>query len=254
LTPPSETNLGRRLSLLRRKSTKTGTNASQVAVAQPAPENVPDPVSPVSPLSPESSDRAEQSPDYVSRVNTGPDVDAKDEFARFDQGPIEDMPATEPVSPPEYKPADTEYQPADESVSPLEEMPAPAPKHPHNTHMASRIDPERQDSDNGAFETPMERPDPVDDTQSEATMEEPQRTEPEKDRWAQIRENAAKRAARASEEQSVQSRPSHQQSMRETDDGETSGEETIESRVARIKARVAELTGGAGEKGAPANP
>lgn len=28
----------------------------------------------------------------------------------------------------------------------------------------------------------------------------------------------------------------------------------IESRVARIKARVAELTGGAGEKGAPANP
>ncbi|KAI7132420.1 hypothetical protein KC352_g31042, partial [Hortaea werneckii] len=57
-----------------------------------------------------------------------------------------------------------------------------------------------------------------------------------------------------SEEQSVQSRPSHQQSMRETDDGETSGEETIESRVARIKARVAELTGGAGEKGASANP
>ncbi|KAI7172293.1 hypothetical protein KC324_g10749, partial [Hortaea werneckii] len=254
LTPPSETNLGRRLSLLRRKSTKTSTNASQVAVAQPAPENVPDPVSPVSPLSRESSDRVEQSPDYVSRANTGPEVDAKDEFARFDQGPMEDMPATEPVSPPEYKPTDTEYQPAEESVSPLEEMPAPAPKHPYNTHMASRIDPERQDSDNGAFETPMERLDPVDDTQSEATMEEPQRTEPEKDRWAQIRENAAKRAARASEEQSVQSRPSHQQSMRETDDGETSGEETIESRVARIKARVAELTGGAGEKGTPANP
>ncbi|GAB1727586.1 hypothetical protein NU195Hw_g4661t1 [Hortaea werneckii] len=254
LTPPSETNLGRRLSLLRRKSTRPSTNASQVAVAQPAPENVPDPVSPVSPLSPESSERAEQSHDYVSRVNTRTDADAKDEFSRFDQGPMEDMPASEPVSPPEYKPTDTEYQPADESVSPMEEMPAPTPKHPDNTNVASRIDPERQESDNGAFETPMERPDPVEDTQSEATMEEPQRVEPEKDRWAQIRENAAKRAARASEEQSVQSRPSHQQSMRETDDGETSGEETIESRVARIKARVAELTGGAGEKGAPANP
>ncbi|KAI7046651.1 hypothetical protein KC352_g46137, partial [Hortaea werneckii] len=135
------------------------------------------------------------------------------------------MPASEPVSPPEYKPTDTEYQPADESVSPMEEMPAPTPKHPDNTNVASRIDPERQESDNGAFETPMERPDPVGDTQSEATMEEPHRVEPEKDRWAQIRENAAKRAARASEEQSVQSRPSHQQSMRETDDGETSGEE-----------------------------
>ena len=35
---------------------------------------------------------------------------------------------------------------------------------------------------------------------------------------------------------------SQSQSQR-TDEGETSGEETIESRVARIKARVAELTG-----------
>ncbi|KAH0539118.1 hypothetical protein FGG08_004356 [Glutinoglossum americanum] len=59
-----------------------------------------------------------------------------------------------------------------------------------------------------------------------------------RDRWAQIRENAAKRvAAKTSEEQS---RPSQAASA---DDGETSGEETIESRVARIKARVAELTG-----------
>jgi hypothetical protein len=32
-------------------------------------------------------------------------------------------------------------------------------------------------------------------------------------------------------------------SQTRSDDGETSGEETIESRVARIKARVAELTG-----------
>lgn len=42
-------------------------------------------------------------------------------------------------------------------------------------------------------------------------------------RWAQIRKNAANRAADGDED--------------------TSGEETIESRVARIKARVAELTG-----------
>ncbi|KAL5116281.1 hypothetical protein ACEQ8H_005839 [Pleosporales sp. CAS-2024a] len=61
------------------------------------------------------------------------------------------------------------------------------------------------------------------------------------DRWAQIRKNASERAARLSEEQSRRSR-SHSQSQR-TDEGETSGEETIESRVARIKARVAELTG-----------
>ncbi|KAH9892073.1 DUF1708-domain-containing protein [Xylariomycetidae sp. FL2044] len=58
------------------------------------------------------------------------------------------------------------------------------------------------------------------------------------DRWAAIRKNAADRAARQSEEQS---RGAYSKT---TDDGDdTSGEETIESRVARIKARVAELTG-----------
>lgn len=57
------------------------------------------------------------------------------------------------------------------------------------------------------------------------------------DRWAQIRKNAADRA-RQSEEHTTRSRTETR-----TDDGETSGEETIESRVARIKARVAELTG-----------
>ncbi|KAK5992756.1 Morphogenesis-related MSB1-like protein [Cladobotryum mycophilum] len=59
------------------------------------------------------------------------------------------------------------------------------------------------------------------------------------DRWAQIRKNAADRAAtRQSEEQSL-----GKYSKTTDGDDETSGEETIESRVARIKARVAELTG-----------
>ncbi|KAH8899411.1 hypothetical protein GQ53DRAFT_777107 [Thozetella sp. PMI_491] len=58
------------------------------------------------------------------------------------------------------------------------------------------------------------------------------------DRWAQIRKNAADRvAARQTEDQS-------RGGFSRTTDGDedTSGEETIESRVARIKARVAELT------------
>ena len=91
--------------------------------------------------------------------------------------------------------------------------------------MAARLAPERQQTDSqDDFVTPLERGDPNNDAESEATMEDPQDIAPEKDRWAQIRENAARRAARASEEQSVQSRPS--QSVRETDDGETSGEES----------------------------
>ncbi|KAL9595635.1 MAG: hypothetical protein Q9179_004906 [Wetmoreana sp. 5 TL-2023] len=70
---------------------------------------------------------------------------------------------------------------------------------------------------------------------------EPERQpSPGKDRWAQIRKNAAERAAaRQNEEPSVFSGATRT----DDGDGETSGEETIESRVARIKARVAELTG-----------
>ncbi|KAJ5711643.1 hypothetical protein N7488_005799 [Penicillium malachiteum] len=58
------------------------------------------------------------------------------------------------------------------------------------------------------------------------------------DRWAQIRENAARRTAIVHEEPETRTSQSER-----TDEGDTSGEETIESRVARIKARVAELTG-----------
>ncbi|KAI0014889.1 hypothetical protein F4780DRAFT_151630 [Xylariomycetidae sp. FL0641] len=63
---------------------------------------------------------------------------------------------------------------------------------------------------------------------------------PMQDRWAAIRKNAAERAARQSEEQ--QSHGAYSKATTDGDD-DTSGEETIESRVARIKARVAELTG-----------
>ncbi|KAG9249270.1 hypothetical protein BJ878DRAFT_475676 [Calycina marina] len=75
------------------------------------------------------------------------------------------------------------------------------------------------------------------------------------DRWAQIRKNAAQRAAagRPSDEQAQSSyRQSEDYSTKtDGDDGETSGEETIESRVARIKARVAELTGNMEQNNAP---
>ncbi|KAI0126420.1 hypothetical protein BJ170DRAFT_405460 [Xylariales sp. AK1849] len=67
------------------------------------------------------------------------------------------------------------------------------------------------------------------------------------DRWAQIRKNAADRA-RQSEDQS---RGGYSKTTDGDDD--TSGEETIESRVARIKARVAELTGNMEGTAGPGN-
>lgn len=125
-------------------------------------------------------------------------------FSRFNQGPMDDMPA--------FVPDDSDDDDAAPSV----------PRHP------AQVEPDDF--------TPSRR---SIDGISEESVDLSAQAPPSNDRWAQIRKNAAERAARLSEEQS---RRSHSQSVR-TDEGETSGEETIESRVARIKARVAELTG-----------
>ncbi|KAL8903700.1 MAG: hypothetical protein Q9171_007310 [Xanthocarpia ochracea] len=70
---------------------------------------------------------------------------------------------------------------------------------------------------------------------------EEQEPSPPQDRWAQIRKNAAERAAAAQNEK--QAGLVNGAERIDDGDGETSGDETIELRVARIKARVAELTG-----------
>lgn len=60
------------------------------------------------------------------------------------------------------------------------------------------------------------------------------------DRWAQIRKNAAERAS----QRQTDLQPKEDQSFqKDIEDKDTSGDESIETRVARIKARVAELTG-----------
>jgi hypothetical protein len=143
-------------------------------------------------------------------------------FSRFDQGPMEDMPA--------FAPAD------DES----EDDAAAAPTVPRR---------QLQQTNPG---TPTQRAPEYADDISEESVEFTKQQSPSQDRWAQIRKNAAERAARLSEEQVRRSR-SQSQSQR-TDEGETSGEETIESRVARIKARVAELTGNVDGQPAAAGP
>jgi hypothetical protein len=149
--------------------------------------------------------------------------EADQAFSRFDQGPMEDMPAFVPDD------SDDEFHDAPPAVQrrPVgQDSRKPRPVTP----------PEQQ----GAYGRDDISEDSVDARQAS----------PSQDRWAQIRKNAAERAARLSEEQTRRSR-SQSQSQR-TDEGETSGEETIESRVARIKARVAELTGNV--DGAPVRP
>lgn len=145
-------------------------------------------------------------------------------FSRFDQGPMEDMPA--------FVPEDSDDE--DSAAAPV--------VHRRPVGQDSRsprpVTPPQQQAAYGR------------DDVSEDSVEVDRHASPTQDRWAQIRKNAAERAARLSEEQIRRSR-SQSQSQR-TDEGETSGEETIESRVARIKARVAELTGNV--DGAPMRP
>ncbi|KAK5941452.1 multicopy suppressor of a budding defect [Knufia obscura] len=145
----------------------------------------------------------------LSQVDSHERAHAAQEFSRFDQGPLMDQPAFAPVG-----------NTRDDDDDDRDLTPAFEPPHrPQHQSVYSNLT-----------------------MQTDATDEEEQpdtagQMNPH-DRWAQIRRNAAERAARASED--------HQRSRtatRTTDDGETSGEETIESRVARIKARVAELTG-----------
>ncbi|KAF2754178.1 hypothetical protein EJ05DRAFT_504281 [Pseudovirgaria hyperparasitica] len=159
-----------------------------------------------------SSSAAPQSA-AVDAVANGP-ATSKKALNDFSQGPLEDVPAFIADDSADADSVDSPYQQGRhaEPATPAEEpqiSPADNNKEPLST---------------------------AEDNQSEKSLDLHRKVSPSQDRWAQIRKNAAERAARVSEEQS----------FGKTDDGgETSGEETIEHRVARIKARVAELTGAA---------
>ena len=153
----------------------------------------------------------------LRRVDTNEREDADRAFSAFDQGPLLEQPALVP------------------------------PESPISPESAPNLEKGQDQQVPGAFNHRMEE-------EKDKSTDLVREISPVQDRWAQIRKNAAERAARQNEEQG---RPSE---MR-TDDDETSGEESkskssdliwgfntnrpaaIESRVARIKARVAELTG-----------
>ncbi|CAG8400145.1 unnamed protein product [Penicillium salamii] len=179
---------------------------------QPQPEQR-EPTEPPTPTKPSSSTVENGAPprtrravecDALSRIDTLERDAADQEFSKFDQGPMVDQPAFAPDSP----------------VSSVHETePTALPQTPVNGH------------GNGVQETPE--------------------SDPQQDRWKAIREAAAERNranGHGQHEPEQETEPETETTTRtsqseRTDEGETSGEETIESRVARIKARVAELTG-----------
>ncbi|KAI9849218.1 MAG: hypothetical protein M1838_000206 [Thelocarpon superellum] len=150
----------------------------------------------------------------ASRITAEEEREAARAFSSFDQGPLQDVPAFVP-----------EDSPARETASTPEPTPAPSANTKGgatSARAAEKVEESKQD------------PSPV------------------KDRWAQIRKNAAaSRAAAAAAERKGQGKPGP---AVKTDLGDAAGEETIESRVARIKARVAELTNNAEDGQKPPRP
>jgi hypothetical protein len=245
LAPPSETNLGRKLSLLRKKSsTPTPPVQPTMPAVEPlfprravannnlaVPTSGPSPPA-VSPLEPSFSQQHVEADDYmVSPMHSEHRSNADEEYQRFNQGPLSDAPAWTPR----------------ESIDSHLQAQAEA------DHKAD-LEAGHLDAPGGFPETPMETPmerSMNGHLETEPVYESAQPVANNLDRWAQIRKNAAERAARVSEDQ-ASGRPSHITNGTE-DDGDTSGEETIEDRVARIKARVAHLTGNL-EKAPPGRP
>ncbi|KAF1810679.1 hypothetical protein P152DRAFT_93337 [Eremomyces bilateralis CBS 781.70] len=178
-------------------------------------------------------------PQQTSRIGTSEQEEADAEFSRFDQGPLADVPAYVPDSASDHsvRAPSPDPQPAYRHESP---PPVPQPAHAQPTREAPAVPltrPVRKPS-------PEPTPEPAAAAASAPPPQQPTseaKPIPVGDRWAQIRKNAQERAARMSEEQTTGR--SRSQSDDKTEEGDTSGEETIESRVARIKARVAELTG-----------
>ncbi|KAL7787430.1 hypothetical protein V8C37DRAFT_268318 [Trichoderma ceciliae] len=132
--------------------------------------------------------------------------DVPESKPRFDQGPLDDVPA--------FVPEDDDDDKFEDAVPP----PIARPTHQEPAHH----EPPKHTSKL-----------PVKEGLSTGTSPGIQ------DRWAQIRKNAAERSATRQPEDLNFTKPTKSSDG----DDDTSGEETIESRVARIKARVAELTG-----------
>ncbi len=149
--------------------------------------------------------RRDEEYDNLSRVDTNEREHADREFSQFDQGPLVDQPA--------FAPRDS-YMPTPEQetfTTPYEEEPQHRMPGQFSVYGAVTAQAPVEHEQHQEQETP----------EDEESNNLTQQISPI-DRWAQIRKNAAERAAKQAEE--PVGRPSHTETR--TDDGETSGEES----------------------------
>jgi hypothetical protein len=177
-----------------------------------------------------------------SRIDTAEAHEARQAFSTFDQGPLEDMPAFVPDSP-----SITHSETEDATLQvPVPKTKAIATPTPAPTAVSAQVPVQAPTPVRAPMRAPipvpvaersmMAAPAPVKASvpekapaQAPATVStpaaEPSREPvPVQDRWAQIRKNAAERAAqRQTEEQHV---PVQKAESAATEEGETSGEES----------------------------
>ena len=227
-TAPEAPKLGRRLSGLGRRKAPP-----PIPIATPPPAGAfNEPVvnsgepSPLEPPRQTHDNYGSQA--SLSRVDSSEQRHADREFQTFDQGPMTDQPAFVP---------EDEYEGHSGSATPRQYEPEPIQRPYEHDPMQQPYEPQ-----------PIQRQYHHDDISE--VSEEDRPTTPPQDRWAQIRKNAAERAAKQNQDR---------ERTDETEE-ETSGDESklsrrhthgicntnllpaIESRVARIKAKVAQLT------------
>lgn len=209
---PPETKASRRLSDINRKA-PPGTNLAAPTRGAPSmPQMVEEHGEHTAEFTPVPSprfptDQYQGSQVSLNRVDTNEQRQAEHEFRTFDQGPLQDVPAFVPKHSPVMS---SSFNPSREHIP--QEHPHPTKAH----EIAARV-----------FAAPLTTPSAervVPDDDSDESNELTQQISPVQDRWAQIRKDAAQRAAM----QQSSSRPSEEQSRKtdRTDDGETSGEES----------------------------
>lgn len=241
--------IGRRFSGFKRNSLKNSPNETPVVAPTPEPK-VADETTPVQSPEPMPMSYEPSLRDDGSRIDTADQREANQAFSNFDQGPLEDMPAFAPSSasiqesePDEAAPPPVarrrEAPPPEPAAAPVR-APAPAPyQAPKQFHVQAPVQAPIRAPVQAPAQVPIQAPVPVRAPQASVpsgplAQAPPQNgADPAKevspgqvqDRWAQIRKNAAERAAqRQGEDQSRGGNSA--QTTTPDNDGETSGEES----------------------------
>lgn len=213
----SQSTIGRRLSLIGRKKSP-GSSAVPSPVAAPIRDSEERNISPPAPTPRTRFGSHEGSADSkvnLSHVNTNEEHQANREFRRFDQGPLADQPAFAPQDSPErhLSEASTQFAPVhEEQVHGRRTIPTRiSPNHEVDLH--------RQPGEVKYVREEQHIEPEISESEDERSAS------PAPDRWAQIRKNAAERAAKLQNENAT--RQSHGDKTDDSDgDGETLPEES----------------------------